>query len=247
MINPHYFLDENLKNRFKINLESHNINHANSLIRVTSDFPEFRIETRYINKFLKNLATIHARLINQYKFKHLISFSASLYKIIEDDQRGDETELFNNLNTNHNLTENDIKNIDVKSQLERQNQIQDSMESGWIFDKFSSMKIGFYKTSELNGSSYVKIPLRSNALMNSKIYNKYCFFRSILAYLPPCENYHPNRVSNYKQYFDKLNIEGFDLVNGYKCSDVHNFQKLKSVYITIFELNSYQDQNKWKH
>ena len=30
MINPYYFLDENLKIGFKINLESHNINHANS-------------------------------------------------------------------------------------------------------------------------------------------------------------------------------------------------------------------------
>ena len=31
MINPHYFIDENLKIGFKINLESHNISHANSI------------------------------------------------------------------------------------------------------------------------------------------------------------------------------------------------------------------------
>ena len=29
MINPDFFIDENLKNGFKINLESHNISHAN--------------------------------------------------------------------------------------------------------------------------------------------------------------------------------------------------------------------------
>ena len=31
MINPYFFTDENLKIGFKINLESHNVNHANSL------------------------------------------------------------------------------------------------------------------------------------------------------------------------------------------------------------------------
>ena len=31
MINPYYFIDENLKTGFKINSEIHNISHANSL------------------------------------------------------------------------------------------------------------------------------------------------------------------------------------------------------------------------
>ena len=67
---------------------------------------------------------------------------------------------------NNNLTETDIDNIEVKSQLEHQIQIQELKESGWIIDKINSMKIKFYKTSELNESSYVKVPLRSNALIN---------------------------------------------------------------------------------
>ena len=71
------------------------------------------------------------------------------------------------------------------------------------------MKIRFYKTEELNGSSYVKIPLRSNALINIKNNDKYCFIWSILASLHPCENDHPNRVSNYKQYFNELNFQKF--------------------------------------
>ena len=45
-------------------------------------------------------------------------------------------------------------------------QIQEIKESGWTFDKIHSMKIRFYKTGELNGSSYVKYTLRSNALIN---------------------------------------------------------------------------------
>ena len=80
------------------------------------------------------------------------------------------------------------------------------------------MKIRFYKTEELNGSSYTKIPLRSNALINVKNNDKYCFGWSLLASLQPCENDHPNRVSNYKQYFNELNFQSFDFTNGFKCS-----------------------------
>ena len=110
----------------------------------------------------------------------------------------------------HNLTESDIDIVDVTSQLEHQIQVQETKESGWMFDKINSMKISFYKTGELNGSSYVKIPLRSSAILNIQNIDKYCFFWSILASLDPRENDHPNRVSNYNQYFNELNIDGFD-------------------------------------
>ena len=120
-------------------------------------------------------------------------------------------------------------------------------ESGWIFDKFNSMKKRFFKTGELNVSNYNKIPLRSNALINIKNNEKYCFISSILASLHPCDNDHPNRVSNYLQYFNELKIEGLDFSNGFKCSDVHKFQKLNSLSINISEVNFYQDKNKWKH
>ena len=72
------------------------------------------------------------------------------------------------------------------------------------------------------------------------------FLWSILAWLHPCNN-HPNTVSNYQQYFDELNINGFDFTNGYRCSDVHKFNELNNLSLNIFELNFYQDQNKWKH
>ena len=44
-----------------------------------------------------------------------------------------------------------------------------------------------------------------------------------------------------------MNVEDFDFTNGFRCSDVHNFEKLNSLSINIFELNFYQDRNKWKH
>ena len=99
----------------------------------------------------------------------------------------------------------------------------------------------------MNGSNYVKIPLRSNAILNIENNDKYCFIWSILANLYPCSKNHPNRVSSYKQYLNDLNINGFDFSYGFKCSDVHKFNELNNLSIKIFELIFYQDQIKWKH
>ena len=93
MINLIYFLDENLKIVFKINLESHNINHAKSILTITPNLPDFGIEFRYINEIIKGLSVIYARVINQYKFKYHTLFSTSFYKINEEDQRYNEIEL----------------------------------------------------------------------------------------------------------------------------------------------------------
>ena len=193
---------------------------------ITCKYPEIGIEYRYIFEIIKELSVIYARLINQYKFIYHTLFSASFYKINQEDQRDTEIELYINLKINKNLTESDTDNIDVRSQLEHQNQIQETKESGWIFDKIISMKKSFYKTTELNGTSYVKIPLRSNAILNFQNNDEYCFIWSILASLHPCENDHPNRVNNYIQYFNELNFQNFDFTNGFKCSDVHKFNEL---------------------
>ena len=83
--------------------------------------------------------------------------------------------------------------------------------------------------------------------MNIKNDDKYCFIWSMLASLHPCKNENPTRVSNYRQYFDELNNEGLDFTNGFKCSDLHRFEKLNNLSVNIFELNSYQDKNKWEH
>ena len=119
--------------------------------------------------------------MNQYIFKYHTLFSASFYKINEEDQRHNEIELYITLKINHNLTESDFDIIDIRSLLKHQIDIQETKESGWIIDKSNSMKISFYKTVELNGTPYVKSPLRSNAILNIQNNDKYCFIWSILA------------------------------------------------------------------
>ena len=87
MIIPYNFSDENLKIGFKIFLESLNINHAKSLLNFEPIFPDIGIQRRYLNKILREMATIYARLKNPCKFKYYILISASCYKINAEDEK----------------------------------------------------------------------------------------------------------------------------------------------------------------
>ena len=84
-------------------------------------------------------------------------------------------------------------------------------------------------------------------MLNIQNIDKYCFLWSILASLHLCENDHPNRVSNYNQNFNELNIDAFDLTNGFRYSNMHRFKKLNNLSINVYELKLYQDGDKWKH
>ena len=85
--------------------------------------------------------------------------------------------------------------------MEHQIQQQAMEVSGWRFDKINSMTLYFYQTGIMNASKYIKNPLRSSAIMNIGSNDKNCFIWSILASRQPCNNNHPNRVLNYKQFF----------------------------------------------
>ena len=92
--NPYCFTDTNLKVGFEVNLDSHHINHDNSKLTITPIYSEFGIETRFINKIVREISIIYARLKNQYKFKYQTVFPARFDKQDEDNQVLDETELF---------------------------------------------------------------------------------------------------------------------------------------------------------
>ena len=148
-----------------------------------------------------------------------------------------------NLSMVNNLTQSEIEHANIQWEVEARKQNLEMRESGWSFQRVNSMTISFYNTGNMDGSTYVKIPLRSSAILNIKNNDKYCFLWSILAYLHPCEN-NSNIVSSYRDYFNELNIEGFDFTNGFKCSDVYRFEKLNNLSINIYELGF--DQNKYK-
>ena len=97
------------------------------------------MEARYINKNLREVATVYARLKNQYRFKYQPVFSASFDKRHEDGHLLDEIDLFSNLKIIQKLTESDVANFDSKTPLENQVQKREMRDSGWRFDKINSM------------------------------------------------------------------------------------------------------------
>ena len=102
-------------------------------------------------------------------------FSATFDKQDEDDQVLDEIEIIIFMDTIRNLAESDKVNIDVRSQPEQKVQSQISKDSGWRFDESISMTIYVYKTSELNVSIYVKIPMRDSAILIFENCDTNCF------------------------------------------------------------------------
>ena len=56
MPNPYYFSEKNLNVGFKINIDSHHINHAISKLTFIPNYPGYGIEVRYINKIIKELS-----------------------------------------------------------------------------------------------------------------------------------------------------------------------------------------------
>ena len=90
---------------------------------------------------MKQMSTINAGLINQFKFKYQVVFSASFYKQDEDDQVLEEIELFFRLKNNPNLTQLDINNFDVRYQKERRKWKQKTKDSDWRYHKINSLTI----------------------------------------------------------------------------------------------------------
>ena len=86
-------------------------------------------------------------------------------------------------------------------------------DCGWRFDSKNSMTVYFYQIGEMNALSYVKIALRSSAIINIESDDKYCSLWSQIAYLHLCFNNHPNRVSNYRPFFNEINSQDFDFTN----------------------------------
>ena len=65
--------------------------------------------------------------------------------------------------------------MDIRSQLTHELQNQQTKDTKWKFDKINSLTIYFYQTGTMNCSNSIKIPLKSSAMLNIKIYRLILF------------------------------------------------------------------------
>ena len=173
------FSDNILDTAYDITVDRHHRKDLNSQITITSNFDNlFGIEMYHINDIFKEMAHIYARFINQYKFKYQLSFMLLFNKFEEDGDIRRETEMTIILSMVNNLTQSEIDNANIQWEVEARKQNLEMGESGWHFQRINSMTISFYNTGNMDGSSYVKVPLRSSAILNIKNNDKYCFLWS---------------------------------------------------------------------
>ena len=74
----------------------------------------------------------------------------------EDNEIISEIKLPITSNFTHNLTQSDRDDISIQWTLENRIRSIQMKESVWNFQKITSMKISFFKSAELDGSSYAK-------------------------------------------------------------------------------------------
>ena len=115
---------------------------------------------------LKQLSTTFARLKDRYNFNYQTLFSATFAKQDEVDHVINEFHLQKMMKINQVLTQSDIDNFDIGSQLERQIANQEMNDSDWRPDKSISITIYFSETGERNASGCIKFPKRSLGILN---------------------------------------------------------------------------------
>ena len=108
-------------------------NMQNLQFTITSKFNIIGIDKSHINKIMEEMSLVYAKLKNQQKFKHHLTFLKLFNKNGEDNEITSEIELPPILSFTHNLTQSEIDNINIQRVLENGIQSIEMKESAWNF------------------------------------------------------------------------------------------------------------------
>ena len=241
-INP-FRLKKPLSNNYNVILIHHSPIDLNSELKVVSKANQY-INKYHINNIIKQLSIKYGILIKQFKFK--IRFYANVKYLLEHEgEAPEEINHYIGVDIIHILTRLELDDIDIMTDLDNEIDQRDMEGSGWNAQGINHIKIYFHKTNPINGRTYIKFPIRTNAILNIQNKDTYCFLWSILAYIHPIdEKNHPYRVSKYMPYQNELNIDNIDFSNGMKIADIPKFENLnKQLSINVFEYTTDEDND----
>ena len=108
------YTDKILNTIYDITVDRYHKKDLYSQITITSKFDTTGLEMNYINKIIKEMSHIYAKVINQYKFKRQLSFMVLFSKFEEDDDIRKEAEMSINLNMVNNLIQSEIDNVGIQ-------------------------------------------------------------------------------------------------------------------------------------
>ncbi|XP_031789251.1 uncharacterized protein LOC107981634 [Nasonia vitripennis] len=165
-------------------------------------------------------------------------------KVEEKEGEYMETKYFNT--KNHEILSTTLLNKWFKSNVIEPllTDIEEFQErdSGWTLHSIENIQININKFNPMRaGSSYIPLPAfieKRKACINVKNYDNKCFIWAILSALYPVKHAnHSNRLNNYIQYENILNMEGIELPVLLKS--IPRFEKQNNaISINVFGLDN---------
>ena len=108
--------------------------------------------------------------------------------------------------------------------------------SGWVLDRLVKLDLHILEFNPLRGTSYIPLPkdLQHNrGIINIKNKDEKCFLWSTIAGLHGDPNDHdPNRVSHYKKFENRFDIQGISFPTPLK--DIPKFERQNNVSISVY-------------
>jgi len=117
-----------------------------------------------------------------------------------------------------------MRNDDIDDQIESASTTLDSFlrieafieveGSGWAVGEFFNLELNIATYDAILGNSFIPTPksfAKKSAIVNVKnTEDDFCFLHSIIAHLHPCQDKHPHRFTQYKQYMHILDWTGLE-------------------------------------
>ena len=241
-VNP-FRLKKPMSDHYNVILVNHNPNDLIPELKVVGKANQY-INKYHINNIVKQMSIKYGELIRQFKFK--IRFYANVRYLLEhEDEMPEVVNHYIGVDIIDNLTRLQLNDLDIMTDLDNEIENRDMEGSGWNVQGINHLKIYFHKTNPINGRTYIKFPIRTNAILNIQNKDTYCFVWSILAYIHPIDDKnHPYRVSKYIPYRNELNITNIDFTNGMKITDIGKFENLNNqLSINVFEYSTDEDND----
>lgn len=191
----------------------------------------------FLNKIKPEINNILLKLLKEL---HQCSYQISVYTTFyqeTDNSNTVDVHFTNKMNQILNETEI-IESINKQiTDFDRKIQEYLRMGSGRIFEKVIWVQIEVAKYKPLKRNSYVELPdwlKNKKAMINVKNEDNMCFKWSILPALHTPEK-DPQRVSKYKNYENKLNLQGIDFP--VKLGQIQKFETPNNLAIFIYHLS----------
>ena len=138
------------------------------------------------------------------------------------------------------VTENDILDAIESFPSQLDHDLLRLRGSGWGINSLKFIKINVAFINTLLAGSYVQLPFKCQSVVNVKNdADHYCLMYSVLAQLYPVDR-NPNRVSNYKPYIYKLNLNKITCPT--PLNQIPLFEKNNNLTINVYSIKGSGDK-----